>query len=286
MLPVRLPARLHRRQVLRLACPAWTLVLDMTQVLYSTFEVICHKAQAGCMAYRQTGTCRPVQRLPCRSVPRQADEGARSSPGGDTGHASPRAAQAAASSPAAGAGGPRPLLARHADGASESSSTAAGVHSWGPQAWRGDHGVRPPRPRRNRRRAEADVLGRRQDAGLAGHRQGPSVHGQGQQGARGKPDGHSSEAASAGAHRHNSRRLSVLWELPEAALCLAGGGLDRSRRAADLQALSSAVPLSRLDLAGPRDMHRIDLSDPLQGTGEGPACRAQLSHFPRRRKPM
>ena len=246
----------------RLVCPAWTLALDMTKVLHSTFEVICHKAQAGCMACRQTGTCRPVQRLPCRSVPRQAAEDARSSPGGDTGHASPRAAQAAASS-AAGAGGPRPLLARYADGASESSSTAAGVHSWGPQAWRGDHGVCPSRPRRNRRRAEADMLGRRQV----------------QQGAQGRPDGPSSEAASAGAHRHDSRRLSVLWELPEAAFCLAGVGLDRSRRVADLQALGSAVPLSRLDLAGPRDMHRIDLSDPLQGTGEGAACRAQLSHF-------
>ena len=222
--------------------------------------------------------------MPCRSVPLQAAERARSSPGGDTDPAG--AAQAAANSAAAEAGGPRPLLARHTDGASESSSTAAGVHSWGPQAWRGDPGPRTSRPRRNRRRAEADVLGRGQGASLTGHRQGLAAHGHGQQGARGRPDGHSSEAASAGAQPRGRRRLSVLWELPEAGLCLAGGGPGRSSRVADLQALGSAVPLSGLDLAGPRDMHRIDLSDPLQCTGEGAACKARLSYSARKQSPI
>ena len=254
------------------------LVLDMFEVLHGTFQVVCHRAQAGCMACSQSGSCQPVQQLPCRSVPLQAAERGRSSPRGDTNPASPRAAQGTADSAAPEAGGPRPLLARHTDGASESSSTVAGVHSWGPQAWREDQGPRMSRPRRNRRRAEADLLGRRQDAGLAGHRPGPGSHGHGQQGPRGTPDGHCSKAVSAGAHQRSSRRLSVLWELPEASLCLAGGGPSRSRRAADLQALGSAVPLSGLDLAGPRDMHRIDLSDPLQGTGEVAACKAQLSH--------
>lgn len=62
--------------------------------------------------------------------------------------------------------------------------------------------------------------------------------------------------------------------------------MGRSSLVADLQALSSAVPLSGLDLAGPRDVHRIDLSDPLQGTGEVAACKARLSHCAHKQQPI